>query len=146
MRIFSLCVFLLLASCSADTTHVANGVRCRGFGGFEEKVCPVSMLALVANPDAYNGKLVAIQGVVADFGGTALILPNSQFAEDRDSASAIICRSTDTSSCSKLLGRRATFIGTFSITDADDDLFLPVGTVTLMHVRGVRLALASTQP
>lgn len=146
MRIFSICVFLLLAGCStADTPHVTKGVRCTGFGGFEEKVCPVSMLALVANPDVYSGKVVAVQGVVADFGGTPMILPNSQFVVDRDSASAVICRSTEAWSCSKLLGRRATFMGTFSMTDLyDDDLFSPVGTITLMHVRGVRLAASGS--
>jgi len=139
MRNRSICLLLLLASCSSnESTHVTKDVRCVAFGGFEAKVCPVSMLALVADPNAYDGKVVAIQGVVGDSGGTALIFPNAQFVADGDVASAVVCRSSTAGSCAELLDHRATFIGKFSVARSDDNLFAPVGSVTLMHVRGAR--------
>lgn len=142
MRNHSICLLLLLASCSSnESTHVSKDVRCVAFGGFEAKVCPVSMLALVADPNAYDGKVVALQGVVGDLDGTALIFPNAQFVADGDPASAVVCRSSNAWSCAKLLGHRATFIGKFSVTASDDNLFAPVGSVTLMHVRGARPAV-----
>jgi hypothetical protein len=98
------------------------------------------MLALVADPNAYDGKVVAIQGVVGDSGGTALIFPNARFVADGDVASAVVCRSSNAGSCAKLRDHRATFIGKFSVTTPEDNLFAPVGSLTLMHVRGARPA------
>lgn len=57
-------IFFVCAAAKADEKKKLSG--CHQAAGLKEEVCSVSMVALIANPDKYDGRLISVTGVFAD--------------------------------------------------------------------------------
>jgi hypothetical protein len=59
-------VLTLLITCSTSIAADEKDPHCVAFGTLEETVCRISMHALIARPERYDGKLVQLTGYLAD--------------------------------------------------------------------------------
>ena len=113
-------------------------LRCSGYGGFEGRVCPVSIYSLIANPTTYYGKTIAFKGYVhKSSDGTIAVYPSRESAESSEIASSLLCASVK-ASCENYVGKYAELFGLFTDRSIPDFFFEPVGTVELVYVRSVK--------
>ena len=136
----------VLASCTEQNAPVpatATGnetqqATCSVYGGFVERVCPVSIYKLIADPASYYGKTVAFNGFVFKHSdGVIVVYPNREAALSSNFASGVLC-SSGKESCELYVGKHADVFGVFSAQSHPDLFFKPIGTIQLAHVRSVR--------
>ena len=138
---------LLLASCpendlpvpAATAGHGSEQPPCSVYGGFVERVCPVSIYKLIADPNTYYARTVAFNGFVfKNSDGTIVVYPNREAALSSNFASGVLCASGK-ESCDLYVGKHADVFGVFTAQSHPDFFFKPIGTIQLAHVRSVRV-------
>ena len=132
---------LSAAACTqrGPAPSVAATPRCTSVGGFAERVCPVSLLAVVAAPERFDGRVIAIEAPVVDIEGRIYAFGSEEKAKSRHIQDAIECISTPSAECAGQVGSSATLFGRFRASPASTDfLFQPAGTIELLKVRGAR--------
>ena len=136
----------LLAGCAEKKAPVPVSVKsdeatqptCSAFGGFSERVCPLSIFKLIADPATYYGRTVAFNGFSFKHSdGTIVIYPSREAALSGNLASGVLC-STGKESCETYVGKHADFFGVFTAQSHPDFFFKPIGTIQLAYVRSVR--------
>lgn len=97
-----LTLFLLLisvAACKAGEDGASvkqveasgNDLICSAHGGFEERVCKVSMLRAIVDPSSLDEKTIATLGFLVNIDGGTYLFPTKEFAATKDLSSAIAC-------------------------------------------------------
>ena len=111
---------------------------CSAYGGFSERVCPVSIYALIASPTTYYGRTIAFNGYVHKSpDGTIIVYPSREAAAGSDLASSVLC-SSGKESCESYVGKYAEIFGDFTDKTEQDFFFKPVGTIQLAYVRSIK--------
>ena len=140
----AVCFPLMACACSRNignepaNTPQSSEVVCAAYGGFEEKVCPVSFYALIANPSVYYGRTIALNAYVhRSPDGTIALYPSRESAESGESASSVLCKS-GTERCEKYVDKHAETFGKMTPNSDADALFKPLGTLDLTFVRSAK--------
>jgi hypothetical protein len=65
-------------------------ISCRPFGGYDEDVCEISMIRLLADPQKFDGKIVRISGFFADGAAPLLFFDEGAYSSSRTVDSVLI--------------------------------------------------------
>ena len=137
----------VLASCvekdlpvpAATAGNESEQPPCSAYGGFVERVCPVSIYKLIADPATYYARTLAFNGFFFKHSdGTIIVYPNRDAALSGNFASGTLCASGK-ESCELYVGKHADVFGIFTAQSHPDFFFKPIGTIQLDHVRSVRV-------
>ena len=133
-------VLLALAPCIAmaqsSSGKSESQVACSAFGGFSEQVCPTSFIRLIARPEIFSGKTIAVQGWPKKLHGTFYLFFDKSAADNNIVENALVCAS----GCDRLksrVGIRTTLIGEFRNKVPGNDLFTPVGAIKVKLIREI---------
>ena len=131
---------LALAPCVSMAQSVSgkneSPVACRAFGGVSGQVCPTSFISLIARPEIFSGRTIAVQGWPKQLHGTFYLFFDKGAADNNLVENALLCRS----GCDRLksrVGIRTTLIGGFTTDVPRTDLFTPVGAIKVKLIREI---------
>lgn len=82
LGIFSVAVLVLAASQCAFSKQERHPL-CRPLGGYEEDVCEVSMIRLLADPQEFDGKIVQVSGFFSDGPAPLLFVDEGAYSTSR---------------------------------------------------------------
>lgn len=133
-------VLLAIAPCVSMAQSVSgrseSQVACSVFGGVSEQVCPTSFIRLIARPEIFSGRTIAVQGWPKQLHGTFYLFFDKSAADNNIVENALVCRS----GCERLksrVGIRTTLIGGFTTDVSRTDLFTPVGAIKVKVIREI---------
>lgn len=88
---FSIIVFFAaFASCQCIAADKIGAPICRPLGGYKEDVCRISMTRLLAEPAAFDGKILELSGFFADGPAPLLFLDESAYSTSRTIDSVLL--------------------------------------------------------